>query len=115
MQRAFSVQRISERVDHAAEQRIPAGNTDDFSGAARNISLRNLIRIGKQNRTDAILFQVHYKRMGMLAEQDQLSAAYRGKPLYGHNAVRTGNHTPCGYRRSEVFLNAAQRLLKFIG
>ena len=91
LDRAAPVERIAERVDDAAEQRIADGHARDVAGAAHGLALADLLPLAEQRDADLILFEVerepddavleleHLERDGVLEAIDARDAVADGE------------------------------------
>ena len=56
--RSFAIERLAERVHHAAEQRLADRNRKESAGCLSFVAFRNLRVVAEQNRADFSFFEV---------------------------------------------------------
>src|SRR3990172_3626871 len=57
-QRSLAVNRLSQRVDDAAEQLVADGHGDDAAGPLDQIAFLDLRELAEEDRADALFFEV---------------------------------------------------------
>ena len=73
LDRSLAVDRLAERIDHAAEQRLADRNFGDTAGALDLVALANRLRIAKQRRADVVLLEVEHHAENPVREFQQLA------------------------------------------
>ena len=76
--RALAVDRLTERVDHAAEQLFADRHRDDAAGALDRIAFLDLAVLAEEHAADAVFFEV---------ERDAEDAVRELEHLAGHRAL----------------------------
>ena len=71
--RAFAVQRLTQRVDHAADQGVAHRHRHDAAGGTNQIAFFDFGVLTQDDDTDAVLFQVEDDAHGAVGEFDQLA------------------------------------------
>src|SRR5262249_20374485 len=86
--RAGVVERLTKRVDHAADQRVADGHLDDAAGGAHLVVLAELGIVAHDRHGDRVFFQregdTKETRAGKL---DQLQVAGAGEAVDARDAV----------------------------
>src|SRR5205823_10337355 len=59
VERAASVERVSERVDDPAEQPLADRDVRDAAGAARAVALADVLPLAEERGADVVLLEVH--------------------------------------------------------
>jgi hypothetical protein len=80
--RALAVDRVTQRVDDAAEHPVTDGNRKDLAGALNRLSFFNLAVLAEDDGTDLVFLEVHSKTH---------DAAFELEHLVGHDAGKTGD------------------------
>ena len=70
--RALTVERVAERVDDAAEQRLADRDRRDLAGAADGIALLDLLPLAKERDTDVVLLEVEGEADDAVVELEHL-------------------------------------------
>ena len=73
LDRSLVVDRLAERIDHAAEQRLADRNLGDTAGALDFVALADRLRIAEQRRADVVLFEVQHHAENPVREFEQLA------------------------------------------
>ena len=74
LDRAEAVERLTQRVDHAAEQRLADRNAHDLAGAPHRLALLDQLPLAEQRDADVVLLEV---------ERDPGDAVLELEPLEG--------------------------------
>ena len=61
LDRALAVDRLAERVDHAAEQRLADGDLGDPAGALDLVAFLDGLRVAEERDADVVLFEVQHQ------------------------------------------------------
>ncbi len=94
--RAFAVDRIAQRVDHAAEQRLADRNVNDGLGALDAVAFLDLGIGAEDHDADIVRFQVQRHALNAVGEFDHFAG------LHLVQAVDTGD--PVTHRRARCRL-----------
>ena len=70
--RAFAVERIAERIDHAAEQLVADGHAQQAAGAADFVAFGDLQVVAEDDDADGVLFEVERQADRAVGELDHL-------------------------------------------
>jgi hypothetical protein len=70
---AFSVDGIAERVNHAADHRLPDGHAHDASGALDGVAFTDLLRVAEEHRADLVFFQVQRQPAHVVRKLDKFA------------------------------------------
>ena len=76
--RALAVDRLAERVDHAAEHLVADRHRDDAAGALDRVAFLDLRVVAEEHGADAVLFEV---------QRDAEDAVRELEHLAGHRAL----------------------------
>src|ERR1700730_1482141 len=92
LDRALAVDRIAERIDHAAEQALADRGIDDGAGALDGLAFLDLA-IGAENHdTDVVGFEVQRHAAGAVLELDHFTGLDVVEAVDAGNAVADGQH-----------------------
>src|SRR5207237_10276222 len=72
LDRAAPVERVPERVDDAAEQRVPDGDAGDRAGAAHGLALADLLPLAEQRDADLVFLEVEREADHAVLELEHL-------------------------------------------
>ena len=72
LDRAAAVERVAERVDDAAEERLPDRDRRDLPGAADRLALLDLLPLADERRADVVLFEVEREAGDAVLEVEHL-------------------------------------------
>src|SRR5438876_321579 len=92
LDRALAVNRIAERIDHAAEQALANGRVDDGAGALDGLAFLDLAVGAENNDTDVIGFEVQRHAAGAVLELDHFTGLDVVEAVDAGNAVADGQH-----------------------
>ncbi len=81
LDRAFAVDRLSERIDDAPEQRFADRNRRDAPGAADLVALFDLDVGAHDDDADVVLFEVERDALQAVRELDQLGGAHAAQAV----------------------------------
>src|SRR6185312_12573999 len=87
----LAVDRIAERVHHAADQGIAHRHGHDFAGAAHFLAFTNAGILAEQHRTDLIFFEVHGDAENAVPEGDELACHDLLEAMDTRDTVADGN------------------------
>ena len=77
--RALAVERVPERVDDAAEQRLADGNARDAAGAAHRLALADVLPLAEERDADVVLLEVEREPDDAVLELEHLRARRRSR------------------------------------
>ena len=90
--RPLAVDRLPQRVHHAAEQSLADGNLDDAPGFLDRITLANLRVVADDDGADRVLFEVQGEPHDALGELQQLAHLTVRKTVHAGDAVADLEH-----------------------
>ena len=90
--RALAVDRLAERVDHAADQRVADRDRGDLAGALDLIVLADLLVLAEERDADVVLFEVEDDAADVVRELEQLAGHGAGQAVDARDAVTDGEH-----------------------
>ena len=73
MDRTLAVDRLAQRIDHAADQRLAHRHAHDAFGALDFVAFLDLRVVAQQHRADLVFFQVHGDARHVVRELDQFA------------------------------------------
>lgn len=79
---AEAVDRLPERVDHAAEVTLAHGHGEDLTGTGDRLPLLDTAELAEDDGTDLALLEVEGETEGAVLELEQLVGHGRGKTLH---------------------------------
>ena len=71
--RPLAVDRLAERVDHAAEHLVADRHRDDAAGALHLVAFLDLLELAEEHRADAVLFEVERDAEDAVRKRDHLA------------------------------------------
>jgi len=83
----LAVQRSSERVHHAPQQRLADGHFGDAPRALDGIALLEFLVGAKHDDADAVLFEVQHHAHHLVRELQQFAHLRVGQPVHAGDAV----------------------------
>ncbi len=92
VERALAVDRIAERIDHAAEQSLAHGNVHDGSGALHAVAFGDFRVRTEDHRADIVGFQVERHALHAIGEFDHLAGLYLVETVDAGDAVTHRQH-----------------------
>src|SRR5690606_29448261 len=90
LDRALAVDRLAERVDHAAEQGLADRNVEDAPGALDGVALADLAVGAENGHADVVLFEVEHHAHQAAAELDELARHGALEAIDARDAVTDG-------------------------
>ena len=84
---ALAVDRLAERVDHAAEEGVADRHREHLAGALDLLALFDLLEVTEDHRADAVLVEVQRHTEHATGELEQLLRHHRGQALDVGDAV----------------------------
>src|SRR5258707_6083431 len=94
LDRALAVDRIAERIDHAAEQALADRRIDDGAGALDGLAFLDLAVGAEDHDADVVGFQVQRHAAGAVLELDHLARLDVVETVDAGNAVADRQHLP---------------------
>src|SRR5712671_3606482 len=92
LDRALAVDRVAERVDHAAEQALADRHVDDRAGALDGLAFLDLAVGTEDHDADIVGLQVERHAAGAVLELDHLAGLDIVEAVDAGNAVADGQH-----------------------
>src|SRR6267378_3259038 len=92
LDRPLAVDRITERIDHAAEQALADRRIDDGAGALDGLAFLDLAVGAEDHDADVVGFQVQRHAAGAVLELDHLAGLDVVEAVDAGNAVADGQH-----------------------
>ncbi len=78
---AAAVNRLGQRVDHAAQERVADGHRKHLTGALDLLALFDLLEVAEDDGADAVLVEVERHAQHAAGELEQLLRHHRGQAL----------------------------------
>ena len=85
--RPLAVERVPERVDDAAEQRLADRHRGDLAGAPHRVALLDLVPLAEQRDADVVLFEVEGEADDAVVELEHLERDAVLEPVHAGDAV----------------------------
>src|SRR5258708_760857 len=92
LDRAFAVDRIAERIDHAAEQALAHRSVDDGAGALDGLTFHDLAVGAEDHDADVVGLEVERHAAGAVLELDHLAGLDVVEAVDAGDAVADGQH-----------------------
>src|SRR5882724_5504321 len=92
LDRALAVDRITERIDDAAEQALADGGVDDGAGALDGLAFLDLAIGAEDHDADIVGFQIQRHAAGAVLELDHLAGLDVVEAVDAGDAVADGQH-----------------------
>src|SRR5882762_2096141 len=92
LDRALAVDRIAERIDHAAEQALADRRIDDGAGALDGLAFLDLAVGAEDHDADIVGFQIQRHAAGAVLELDHLTGLDVVEAVDAGDAVADGQH-----------------------
>src|SRR5450631_3074771 len=92
LDRTLAVDRIAERIDHAAEQALADRGVDDGAGALDGLAFLDLAVGAENHDADVIGFEIQRHAAGAVLEFDHLAGLDVVEAVDAGNAVADGQH-----------------------
>ena len=90
--RALAVDRLAERVHHAAEQRLAHRHRGDLPGALDGVALADVAEVAHDGDADVVLLEVEHEALHAVRELDQLAGEDALEAVDAGDAVAHGEH-----------------------
>ncbi len=90
--RPFVVDRLAQRVDHAADHGIAHRHAHDAAGALDLVALLNFRVFAQQHHANLVFFQVHGKARHIVREGEQFARHYLVESIDTGDAIADGHH-----------------------
>src|SRR5699024_8823870 len=87
----LSVDRLTERVHNAAEERGPNGHFDDAAGTFDRVAFFDFGRVTEERDPDVVLFEVQDHALNAAGELEELSCHGLFEAVYARDAVTDGD------------------------
>src|SRR6185369_12069152 len=71
--RAFAIDRLAERVDHAAKQRVADRDRNNAAGAFDGVALFDFLELAEEHGADALFFEVQCHAVDAVRELEHLA------------------------------------------
>src|SRR6185295_9686612 len=94
LDRAFSIDRIAERVDHAAEQALADRHVHDRAGALDGLAFLDLAVGAEDHDADVVGFEIERHAAHAVLELDHLAGLHVVEAVDARDAVADGEHLP---------------------
>ena len=85
--RALAVDRLAERVDHAAEHLVADRHRDDAAGALDDVAFLDFLELAEQHGADAFLFEVQRDAEHAVRELEHLAGHRVLDAVHARDAV----------------------------
>ena len=85
--RAFAVQRPADRIDHAADQRMSAGNLQDAAGALDLIAFFEVVVAAHDRAADVVFFKIQRQAVDAGGKLDHFAGHAMSQPVDARDAV----------------------------
>ena len=109
---ALAVERVAERVDDPAEQRLADGDLEQPLGPADGVALDDLLPVAEQHHADVVGFEVQRQAGDVVRKVEHLERHAVLEAMNAADAVRDRQHGPdlgqVGARGVEAFDPALQ-------
>ena len=96
--RALAVDRLAERVDHAAEHLLAHRHRDDAAGPLDRVAFLDLVVLAEQHDADAVLLEVQRDAEDAVRELQHLAGHGPLDAVHARDAVADARR-PCRLRR----------------
>ena len=90
LDRAFAVDRVAKRVDHAAEQALADRNVDDRAGALDGLAFLDLAVVAEDHDADIVGFEIERHAAHAVLELDHLAGLHVVEAVDAGDAVADG-------------------------
>ena len=87
LDRGAAVERVAERVDDAADQRVADRHRHDLAGAADGVALLDLLPLAEEHRGDVVLLEVQREAGDAVVELELLERDAAVEPVDAGDAV----------------------------
>src|SRR6266540_3200998 len=90
--RPLAVERVPERIDDAAEQRLAHGHAGDATGSTHRLALADVLPLAEERHTDVVLLEVERNPDDVVLELEHLRRDGVLEPVDAGNAVADLEH-----------------------
>ena len=90
--RAFAVDRLTQCVDHAANQFRTNGHFQNTTGALDHIAFRDVLVFTQNHRTDRVTLEVQSEAKGVVGELQHFTLHHVGQAVDADDTVGHRNH-----------------------
>jgi len=90
---AFSVERIAERIDHAAKERRANGHREQLAGGTNLVALCDLEVVPQNHNADTAFFEVECEAYGAVGEFNHLPGHHCRQARAARDAVADLDHS----------------------
>ena len=90
--RALAVDRLAERVDHAADELVADRDRGDLAGALDLVVLADLLVLAEERDADVVFFEVEDDALDVVRELEELTGHGAGEAVDARDAVADGEH-----------------------
>ena len=94
--RALAVDRLAERIDHAAEQFGTDRHFQNAAGALDRVAFGNVLVLAQHHRADRVALEVQCETEGVLRKLQHLALHHVGQAVNAADTVGHGNDRALG-------------------
>src|SRR5690606_35982989 len=114
LDRAFAVDGVTQRIDHAAKQLLAHGHVDDGAGPLDRVALSDAGVRAENNDTDVVGLEVERHAPNAIRELDHLTGLHGVEAVDARDAVADRKHLP-DFRDLGLFAEVFDLLLEDCG
>ena len=89
---ALAIERVAERVEHAADHRLSNRHAEQFAGAAHLVPFGDLQIVAEDDHADRVFLEVEREAGDATGELDHFSGHHAGQAPHARNAVAHFEH-----------------------